>query len=358
MEEHFNVNNLSAYGWNAHLEEQKRLSAFSGFLHGRVTVTHKTCYEVVAETGTFSCQLTGNLLYGGDTSGYPCTGDWVLFQEMDVDKGVIFAVLPRCKALYRTKVGSESHKQLIASFVDKAVIVQGLDTDVNVRRIERMMVQIADAGISPVLVLNKCDLEHNKEEIEAVLKHLGTRIPVFYTSIYRLETVKDFRKIISPGETIVLIGLSGSGKSSLANALCGNSYLETSSISESTGKGRHTSTRRELLLLEEAGVLIDTPGIKQFGITSGDESQISDILGISDFEGQCRFSDCQHTGEAGCAVLKAVEEGELEEGIYNNYLRMRREAIHYTTSVHERRKSERSFSKMVKGAKNYKNNNY
>lgn len=343
--------NLSLYGWNELLFQQKQASIYRDFKHGRISITHRTCYEVVSEQGSFVCELTGNMLYGREPSEYPCTGDWVIFQPIDTNKGIIFDILPRQKTLCRLKSGTVSEKQTIASHVDKAFIVQSLDNNFNVRRIERFMIQLAGENIQPALVLTKTDLGFNKDDVENSLKHLSHKIPIFFTTINQPESIKSLREFISSGETVVFTGSSGVGKSTLINTLCGQEILQTASISSSTGKGKHTTTRREMILMENSGILIDTPGIKVFGVTIDDTNSLSEVLEISSFEKKCFFNDCQHINEKGCAVIKAVENGEINKGVYENYLKLRKEAWHYTASVHEKRQCEKSFSKMVKNAK-------
>ena len=322
------MDKLSLYGWNEILFRQKQISDFSNLMHGRVSVTHKTCYEVVSESGNFLCELTGNMLYSRDPVDYPCTGDWVLFQSIDSQKGIIFDMLPRCKALYRLKSGQASQKQAIASHIDKAFIVQSLDEHFNVRRIERFMLQLSEEGILPALILTKTDLGYNADDFESRLRHVSTKIPVFYTSIGMPETIARLREFISLAETVVFVGMSGVGKSTLINALCQQSILATAEISEATGKGRHTSTRREMVLMNS--------------------DSLSGLLGLNNFARECKYADCRHINEKGCAVIKAVEEGEIDRGVYENYLKLRKEAWHYNASVHEKRKSEKSFSKKLK----------
>jgi ribosome biogenesis GTPase / thiamine phosphate phosphatase len=348
------MNDISKYGWNETLFLQKQNSIYKELEHARVTVTHKTCYEVVSEKGAFTCELSGNMMFGREQTDYPCTGDWVIFQPIDSEKGIILDLLPRQKTLYRLKTGTVSEKQALASHVDKAFIVQSLDSYFNVRRIERFMVQMADEGIQAALVLTKTDLGFDQRLVENELKHIAAKIPFFYTSTQQSESIDKLKAFIKPGETVVFTGMSGVGKSTLINALCGQEILQTSAISSATGKGRHTTTRREMVLLEGSGVLIDTPGVKLFGLTNDDKDSLLEVLDISRFEGQCRFGDCQHINEKGCAVIKAVEDGIVDRGVYENYLKLRKEAWHYTASVHEKRQYERSFSKMVKEFKNNK----
>jgi len=348
------MNNLSLYGWNDHLDQLKQSSTFNSLLHGRVAVAHKTRYEVIAEDGTFQCELTGNMLYSRSPEEYPCTGDWVIFQPFDQDKGIIMDMLPRDKTLYRKKIGASTDRQAIAVYVDKAFIVQSLDDNFNVRRIERMMVQIVQEDIVPALILTKTDLGFDKDEVQQELKHLATRMPIFMTSILDEESVSSLRSYIQPGETVVFTGSSGVGKSSLINALCGREILATSAISDSTGKGRHTSTRREMVLMEQSGVLIDTPGIKVFGVTADNDEALSSILDIPELTKSCRFMDCTHVNEPGCAVIEAVENGTLDQGVYESYLKLRREAWHYSTAEHEKRKHDKTFTKLVREYKNTK----
>lgn len=350
------MNEIQSYGWNEELFRQKQVSNYKDFPHGRVTVTHKTCYEVTSETGHYTCELSGNMLYGRDVSDYPCTGDWVIFQSTDTDKGIILDRLPRTKTLYRLKSGSVSEQQAIASHIDKAFIVQSLDSSFNVRRIERFMLQLSGEDIQPVLILTKTDLGFDADGVDKAIIHLSHKMAVFYTSTRSPESIDRLREFIHMGETVVFTGMSGAGKSTLINALCRQEALQTGAISDSTGKGKHTSTRREMVLLPDSGVLIDTPGVKLFGITNDNADTLSEMLDITHYEGKCRFKDCQHEGEKGCAVIEAVEKGEIDSGVYESYLKLRREAWHYTASVHEKRKREKSFSKLVDEVKKRKGN--
>lgn len=348
------MNILHKYGWNDTLNQLKQESTHSTLTHGRISTVHRTCYEIISENGLFQCELTGNMMYGKSDVELPCVGDWVIFQPFDENKGIILDMLPRQRALYRKKSGTVADRQAIASYVDKAFIVQSLDNNFNVRRAERFMVQILEANVKPVWVLNKADIGFDKQHVEEQIAHLVRQMPVFITSIHRPETILRLRESISEGETVVFVGSSGVGKSSLVNALCGKSVLRTSEISLSTGKGRHTSTRREMVLMEGTGVLIDTPGIREFGLAIDNPDSLAETLDISDYAKSCRFKDCHHTGEPGCAVLEAVNNGILSERVYESYLKLRREAWHFSAAEHEKRKKEKSLSKLIDEVKKRK----
>lgn len=345
---------LNTYGWNDKLNQLKQESVHKALSHGRVTIVHRTCYEVISENGLFQCELTGNMMFGKLDFELPCVGDWVIFQPFDESKGIIIDMLPRERTLYRKKSGTVTDKQTIASYVDKAFIVQSLDDNFNVRRAERFMVQILEENIKPILVLNKSDLDFDKQTIEEQIKHIASQIPVFFTSIRQPETILQLRKSIAEGDTVVFVGSSGVGKSSLVNALCEKSILLTSDISESTGKGRHTSTRREMVLMDGSGVLIDTPGVREFGLAMDGTDSISNMFNISDIEEQCRYADCTHINEPGCAVLDAVHNGLVDEGVYQSYLKLKREAWNFSASQHEKRKKEKSLSKLIEEVKKRK----
>lgn len=348
------MNNLSLYGWNDSLFQLKQTSQYKHLFHGRVSAVNKTNYEVIAESGVLLCELSGNVLYGRSSFELPCTGDWIIFQPFDDGKGIIVDILPRKHTLYRRKSGTVSDRQAIASHIDKVFIVQSLDANFSVRRTERFMFQVLEEDIQPVLILTKSDLEFDRDLVDESLKHILDRMPVFFTSILFPETILPVRKFISQGESIVFVGSSGVGKSSLINALCERTVFSTSEISKSSGKGKHTSTRREMELMNGGGILIDTPGVREFGLVSDNPEVLADMFDISDFSGSCRFTNCTHVKEPGCAVIEAVNSGLLEPEVYSSYLKLRKESWHFSVSEYEKRKKAKSFAKISNEAKRMK----
>ncbi|MFV0553367.1 MAG: ribosome small subunit-dependent GTPase A [Mangrovibacterium sp.] len=345
------MNNLNIYGWNDSLENQKQESQFSHFAHARVTVVHKTCYEVISEEGSFRCELLGNLLYTSSKEELPCTGDWVLFQPMNDTEGLIYEVLPRTGVISRKKSGKRTEKQIFASHVDVALVVQSVDDNLNIRRTERFMAQIMEQGIQPILLFTKSDLIAEKTAVLAEMSSLLQRTPYVFTSILTGEGIEELRKIIPFGQSAVLIGSSGVGKSSLVNALIGAENLATSEISESTGKGRHTSVRREIIELNNQAVLIDTPGVREFGITAFSSESAAELFSLEEAVKECKYADCTHTSEPGCAVLQALADGMIDEPAYESFLKLQREAWHYQAMEHEKRQKGKDLGRLIKDMK-------
>ncbi len=243
--------------------------------------------------------------------------------------------------------------QIIAANVDYAFIVQAVDRDFNINRIERYLTICNESEVKPIIVLSKTDLI-NESKLNEILESISSRIknvPVVAVSNEPLNGYKAINMLIEKGKTYCMLGSSGVGKSTLLNNLAAKSIMKTDEISGSTGKGRHVTSYRELILLENGGILIDNPGIREVGIAdagSGLEITFDLIVRLSQ---KCKFKDCTHTGEVGCAVLDAVEKGEIDQASYENYLKMEREKAHFESTVSERRKKERAFGKMLK---NYK----
>ncbi len=347
--------NLQEYGWNSLWEKRKAESAHHTLEHGRVINTHKTRYDVITTDGILSCELTGNFLYGKEPHEYPTTGDWVLLQRFD-GMGIIVDILERTNTLTRKKSGTKSEIQNFATNVDKAFLVQSIDNNFNIRRLERFLVQVTDAKIEPVVVFTKTDLGCDTAEIVNRLGGINNKAEIYFTSMYDSQSIDRLRKIVVGNQTFIVVGSSGVGKSTLINQLCGNDILDTSAISTAVGKGRHTSSRREMVILQGGGILLDTPGIRELGLTAASEEAITEALDIDLLTDGCRFSDCKHIDEPGCAVLEMVRSGRLDRAVYDSYLKLRREMRHFNDTVYEKRKSEKQFARIVKTAVRFKKN--
>ena len=259
----------------------------------------------------------------------------------------------------RPAVGHFGEIQIIATNVDVALLVQAVDRDFNINRLERYLTICHSSGVSPVIVLTKADLISDQEKVQIIssINQRIKQIPVFAISNETQEGFESLRMIFEKGKTYCLLGSSGVGKSSLLNNLTEKAVMKTDSISQSTGKGRHVTSHRELIVLDNGGILIDNPGMKEVGISDaarGLETTFGDILTLSE---RCKFKDCTHTCEAGCSVLEALEKGEIDSASYENYLKMEREKIHFESTVAERRKKDKEFGKIMKNYKKEINNN-
>lgn len=292
----------------------------------RVIAQERELYQVMNESGRHRARAAGRLRR--DLPGkheWPVVGDWVVLREPPAgSEAVIEACLPRRTALVRKVAGDRSEGQVLAANVDYVFLVASLASPLNLNRIERHLTALWNTGATPLLVLSKADLCPHEE---AAVTGLTARVPgvqVVVTSARSSRGVDDLREALAPHRTGVFLGPSGVGKSSLANALLGHEVLETQPVREGDQKGRHTTTRRELLVVPAGGVLIDTPGLREYQLWEGDTGAFADI---EEFAARCRFRDCQHLAEPGCAVLAARQTGELDGERLDSYHKLQRELI-------------------------------
>ncbi|WMI65996.1 ribosome small subunit-dependent GTPase A [Aestuariibaculum sp. YM273] len=349
---------LEDLGYTIALEQFRKSQHLDAFEVGRVISEHKERYVVKTEQSEYDAEIIGNLRFTAqDRSDFPAVGDWVAISEYDADKVLIHAVFPRTTSIERQAVGKHGEKQIIATNIDYAFIVQAVDRDFNVNRMERYLTICHTSNVSPIIVLNKIDLISDTE-LSIVVNNIQERIknvpiiPISNASKKGLTTLKTH---IKKGKTYCLLGSSGVGKSSLLNNLSGKALMKTNTISTSTNKGRHVTSHRELVILEHGGILIDNPGMREVGITdakAGLEMTFNEIIACAK---DCKFKDCTHTVEVSCAVLSAVERGEIDHSSYENFLKMEREKEHFESTVAEKRKKDKDFGKMIK---NYKKRNY
>lgn len=353
------MNTLEQYGWNEFFSNYHSNSNVNAdYQIGRVISIKGLTYQLISLYGEIAGELSGKFLYGRESDLLPQVGDWVYFVRYDT-QGYIVELFPRQNALLRRTAGKASKKQLLAANIDYALIVQGLDRDFNIMRLDRYLVQTMACGIKPFIVLNKVDLIQDRTFFLNEISRLSKNCPVCFCTTNRENGLDEFYKsALQPGKTHVLIGSSGVGKSSILNRLKTDREQKTAHISESTNKGRHTTTTRELFLLSDGSMLIDTPGMREFGIALDDDLSHSGFFPvIDDLANHCRYSDCLHTNEEGCAVLDALRDGTLDAKLYSSYIKLIKEQQHFDARVEDKKRSGRRFGKILKNYQQFKKNN-
>jgi ribosome biogenesis GTPase len=346
--------NLEALGWDNWFEEQAQLRCDPTGAIARVAAVDRDQLLLLNETGAFRAKLSGKVMFESASSlELPCVGDWVCVEKSQADQfGLVRGVLGRKTTLRRKAAGESVEYQMIASNVDSVIIIQSCHYDFNLKRLERYLVMVRDGGATPYVLLTKIDLV--EDEVLAAqlaqIKSAGVTAPVLTLSNVTREGIDELKGILSPGKTYCFIGSSGVGKSTIINGLVGRDVLETKVVS-GTGEGRHTTVRRELIVLENGAMVIDNPGMREFGVLGaegGIDASYSDIVALSS---QCHFRDCTHTNEPGCAVLKALETGAIDAEHYENFIKLRSESEYNQMSSAEKRKKDRAFGKFIKSAK-------
>ncbi|OIQ91856.1 putative ribosome biogenesis GTPase RsgA [mine drainage metagenome] len=340
---------LTELGLDGVLAEQATCG--SGRQLARVTAVDRGRYVVRNEQGEVPAELTGKFLHAATSSvDMPCVGDWVCVQYHDAESHAsIHDVVPRRSFLRRKSPGKNIDFQMIAANIDVAFIVQSCHFDFNVRRLERYLVMVNEGHIEPVLLLTKTDLV-SAAELEHMLANIraaGIAARIITLSNVTGEGVEQVREVMLPGRTYCLLGSSGVGKTTLINQLSGHDALETRPVS-GTGEGRHTTTRRHLVVLDNGALLIDMPGMRELGILTVGEGIDDSFADIKALATRCRFADCSHTNEPGCAIRKAIESGELNPEHYRSYLKLKAESDFNEMSYVDKRKKDKAFGKMVK----------
>ncbi len=345
---------LENLGYNDTLERFRTDNKLDSFDIGRVITEHKERYVVRTTQGEFEAEITGNMRFTAKSRiDFPAVGDWVALTTYDPYFAVIHQILPRVSVISRQAVGQFGEIQIIATNIDYAFIIQAVDRDFNINRLERYLTICNSSNVEPVIILSKTDLIE-EARLHEIVVNIHARIKetsVFAISNETKEGYESISRFIEKGKTYCMLGSSGVGKSTLTNNLSGKTLMRTDAISLNTNKGRHITSHRELIILENGGILIDNPGMREVGIAdsgSGLEITFEQIISLSQ---NCRFKDCTHTREMGCAVLKAVENGEIDNASYENYLKMEKEKAHFESTVAERRGKDKEFGKMMK---NYK----
>ncbi len=344
---------IKELGYTENLQKYRTEQNLDSFDIGRVILEHKERYIIRTPENELDSELIGNLRFMAESRyDFPAVGDWVAFSEYDDGKALIHAIYPRNSIIERQAVGKSGQIQIIATNVDCCLIVQAVDRDFNLNRLERYLTICNASNVEPVIVLSKIDLI-GKSELKSIIVQISQRIkdvPIITVS-NQTKGYKELETVIKKGKTYCLLGSSGVGKSTLLNSLSGELQMKTGEISSSVNKGKHITSHRELIVLNSGGILIDNPGMREVGIadtTSGLESTFESIIEYSE---NCRFKNCTHIHEKGCAILAAVENGEIDKDSYSNFQKMEKEKIHFESDVIERKKKDKDFGKMIKNVK-------
>lgn len=348
------IENLDTLGFDDWFE---KLATSNGLDHSqlaRVIAVDREQYLLLNTSGTFRAKLSGKFRHESHSpEELPCVGDWLCVEKSVSDEfGLIHSVLPRKTFLRRKTAGQSSDYQMISANIDVVFIVQSCHYDFNLKRLERYLVMAAEGDANPVILLTKTDLVGSNELDEKIdlIRKAGITVPIQPLSNISKQGVDELNRLLAVGKTYCFVGSSGVGKSTIINGLIGEKKLATKHVS-ATGEGTHTTVRRELIVLDNGALVIDNPGMREFGISASDEAIKSSFSDINQLAKACRFSDCTHTNEPGCAVLKALKEGHISHEHFDNFKKLSQESSFNQMSHAEKRKKDKDFGKFIKKAK-------
>ncbi len=343
---------LEDLGFDTWFRDRQPEARQPGYVPARVTAVDRDRYMVRDADGEVPAELSGAFRFAVESAeDLPCVGDWASV-EIHNDRGlaIVHALFSRKSLLQRKTPGRQIDYQLVAANVDVAFLVQACDADFSLRRLERYLAMVHEAGIEPRMLLTKSDLL-TPAEVERRITAVRANSPGLAALAVSNTTgigLDELDAMLEAGKTYCLLGSSGVGKTTILNRLTGQGEFATGAVREYDGKGRHTTARRQLIVLNGGAMLIDTPGMRELGtigMSDGIDGSFADIVALA---AGCRFSDCTHTQEAGCALQAAVESGDLDRGRFQNYLRLKRESAFHELSYLERRKKDREFGRMIK----------
>ncbi|MCK9425906.1 MAG: ribosome small subunit-dependent GTPase A [Ignavibacteriaceae bacterium] len=345
------MNDIEKLGFDKWFQDKIETLKFDDCQIVRVITVNKNSFIVSNGKKDIYAELTGKYLFNSDsTLDLPTVGDWVYAQLFDDDSlAIIHEIFPRKSLLKRKTSGKKIEHQLIAANIDTAVIMQSLDSNFNLRRLERYLVMINESNITPVVFLSKSDLI-SLDEIESKKNDIYKIIPdikIVAFSNNNLSDIENIKTHFTPFETFCLLGSSGVGKTSLLNNLIHQDLYKTQSIREKDGRGRHTTSRRELIILENGSIVVDNPGMRELGMISIDSGLDDTFNEIVELSKQCRYTDCTHTIEKGCAIVKAVELEKITTERYNSYIKIYKESLYYEMSYFEKRQKDKKFGKFI-----------
>lgn len=340
---HHDKLSLAQLGWRPFFQQQVSLEKWD-YPAYRVFSQHRSRLELLGESGELNLDLHPDM---------PAitVGDWLLLSP----EGRFDQLLERNSLFRRKAAGTKVDEQLIAANVDTLFIVTSLNEDLNPSRIERYLSLANEAGAEPVIVLSKSDLSDDPEKMRHDIQALDPLLMVETVNCLDPGDAKKLAPWCEPGQTVALLGSSGVGKSTLVNTLLGGNVQSTAAIREDDSKGRHTTTGRSLHLMPQGALLLDTPGMRELQLADCDEGINATFADITALAEKCRFGDCQHDSEPGCAVKNAIENGELEARRLSNYRKLMREQAFNSASLAEKRARDKNFGKMIKSVLSEKN---
>lgn len=353
------IKKLEDLGYNPFFKIRQEDISSGDFSSARVIAEYKGAYKVKNLNGEFLAKVTGKqMLTAINREDYPAVGDWVLISEADNEHAVIQSILPRQTIIKRRfgdkdKTSQKSDIQIIATNIDVGFVIESVDRDYNLNRFERYFAILADGGVNGAIILNKIDLLSEKEK-ENKLNELKDRFPdvdIITTSTVNQNGFDELKNYIKKGRTYCFLGSSGVGKSSLINKLIGEEKIKIGGISSYSNRGKHTTTGRQMYFLDNGGIVIDNPGIREVGIIDVGEGVDNFFEEITSLGHKCKFVDCTHTHEPGCIVLEAKERGIIDEEKYTNYTNLKKEAVFYDMSDNQKRKKDKDFGKFISKAK-------
>jgi ribosome biogenesis GTPase len=349
------LTDLEQYGFDSFFREEFETFRRSGFEAGRISAENKQRYNLITEYGEITGEITGKYLYDADNlASFPKTGDWVVITCFkDENKCIIHNLLDRRSFFSRAQAGKETGAQIIAANIDYLFIVQSFNTDFSINRLERYIVMAEQGKCKPVILINKNDLASNPEDYLIGIRRRLSHLPLFSISCETGDGISELKRFILPGQTYALAGSSGVGKTSIINMLSNDAKLRTADIRTGDGKGKHTTTRRELFLLPGGGIIIDTPGMREFGLWESDISATDVFADINEIAAGCRYADCSHNHESGCAVKNAVENGTITKEKLENFHKLKKENEYLDSLIDnniylERKKKEKRLHREIK----------
>ena len=345
---------LSGLGWDDQFADKFCSLCATDDRVARVAAVDKDQYLLLNESGALRGKLSGKFRHQSHTKEeMPCVGDWLCIEKSAADEfALIHRILPRKTSLQRKAVGPSSDYQMIAANIDVVFIVQSCHYDFNLKRLERYLLMAQQGGADAVIVLSKTDLVSDQELADKIrqIRDAGITLPIQSLSNITRQGVEQLCNLLAPARTYCFVGSSGVGKSTMINALLGESRLATKEVSAS-GEGTHTTVRRELIMLDNGAMVIDNPGMREFGVVASDQAVYAGFADIQHLAQDCRFRNCTHTSEPGCAVVKALQEGRISAQHFDNFKKLAAESKYNQMSHVEKRKKDRDFGKYVKQVK-------